>query len=176
MTYQPISGRLESCNSATVESCWSRVESSMPSLAVIPRRKPRDPAVLRAASDLWRSAPFVHSSSFVIRHSSFGRFVPSTPQPSTNTPQPFWPLAKISFPRPCPFTTIPVVRYARNKRQIDHGRQHVLNTVGETSVRLGPSVSRREMKRLLSGVEAEGDRIIQILSAFNCRFLGPNTR
>ena len=34
--------------------------------------------------------------------------------------------AKMSFPRRCPFTTIPAVRYARNKRQIDHGRQPAL--------------------------------------------------
>ena len=35
------------------------------------------------------------------------------------------------------------MRYARNKRQIDHGRQPVLNNVGETPVRLGPLESRR---------------------------------
>ena len=44
-------------------------------------------------------------------------------QPSTNNPQLFWPPAKISFPRRCTFTTIPAVRYARNKRQLDHRRQ-----------------------------------------------------
>src|SRR5207248_2153750 len=34
--------------------------------------------------------------------------------------------AKICFPRRCPFTTIAVVRYAQNKRPIDHGRQPAL--------------------------------------------------
>src|SRR5438552_3549311 len=34
------------------------------------------------------------------------------PQPSTKNPQLFWPLAKISFPRRCPFPTIPPCRDA----------------------------------------------------------------
>jgi integron integrase len=56
--------------------------------------------------------------------STLQRFNGSFPsQLSTNNPQPFRLLAKISFPRRCPFTTIAVVRYARNKCQIDHGRQ-----------------------------------------------------
>jgi len=42
------------------------------------------------------------------------------------------------------------VRYARNKRQIDHRRQPVLNNVGETPVRLGLSDSRhRPLLRVL---------------------------
>ena len=55
--------------------------------------------------------------------------------------------------------------------------------VGEPSVRsktrrgkLGASASRGDMKRLLPGVEPESKRIIQILSAFNCRFIRPTNR
>ncbi len=33
-----------------------------------------------------------------------------------------------------------------------------------------------DMNPYLTGGSLEGKRIIQILSAFNCRFLGPNTR
>src|SRR5438552_13924237 len=69
------------------------------------------------------------------------------PQPSTKNPQLFWPLAKIPFPSRCSFTTIAVVRYARNKRPIDHGRQLALNNVRETPVRLGSSASRLDAPR-----------------------------
>ena len=46
----------------------------------------------------------------------------SFPQLSTNNPQPKNASARFSFPRRCPFTTIPGVRYAPNKREIDHRR------------------------------------------------------
>jgi hypothetical protein len=55
-----------------------------------------------------------------------GAWLPRSFTLSTNNSQPFRPMAKISFLRRCPFTTIPVARYARNQRQIDHGRQPAL--------------------------------------------------
>jgi hypothetical protein len=66
------------------------------------------------------------------------------------------------------------------KERIDHGRQLALLAtpkLGEgESLSNGPALNMRDMKRLLSAADPEGNRIIQILSAFNCRFLGPNTR
>ena len=58
-----------------------------------------------------------------------------------------------------------------NEASVPENLQVRMDPIDETT-----GVTDAGMDGLLSLGRLEGNRIIQILSAFNCRFLGPNSR